>query len=141
VAHGALGQREQVRPVESDASSGDAAGRGHEPHDAEGGHALAASRLPDEPQHLAAIDRERHALERARRHAVARELHGEAFDGEERHQLAVAAARSSGSTRGAAGGAKALASMAALRSTSSKAMLAVAPPSPFRSSARAKPSS
>jgi pyruvate,water dikinase len=46
---------------------GDATRRvGDQPHHRERGHALAAARLPDQPQGAAALERERHRLEHAR---------------------------------------------------------------------------
>jgi len=137
-----LRQRQQVDAVEDDAAAADPSGLGHEPHDGERGHALPATRLADEAHHLPSLDGEGHAVEGAGDLAVAREVERQALDREERHQLGAgaAAARSSGSTRVAAGGSNAVGGIAAFRSTSSNAMLAVTPVSPFKSSVRAKSS-
>jgi hypothetical protein len=57
-----LGQ--QVLSLEEDLSGLDAAGRGHEPEDGQGGDALAAARLPDHGQGLALADADVHTVHR-----------------------------------------------------------------------------
>ena len=70
VAHLPVAQAQEVSPRKSDAAADDAAdARRQEAEDRKGGDALAAARLPDDPERLSRIQRERQAVDGAR-HAV-----------------------------------------------------------------------
>ncbi len=85
--HVALRQRREIEPVEHDGSALDPAGRlRQQPHDREVRHALAAARLADEPEPLAGLHLERHAVDGVDRSLVRAEPDDEVIDREEGHQ-------------------------------------------------------
>ena len=78
--HLGLGQGRQLPAVEADTAAADPARGAEQPQDGERRDALAAARLADEPDHLAAVDREIDAGQHPRDPARRRELHREAAD-------------------------------------------------------------
>ena len=64
-AHGLGVHGEEILALEEHAARGHPARRLHEPHDGQRRDALAAPALPDQPQHLALVDGEAHAVHRA----------------------------------------------------------------------------
>ena len=127
--HLALGQPQQIAPLEAHVPADDPPGRRHEPHEGERSHRLAAARLADQAEHSAALERERHAVDRAHHSLLQGEDRTEVAHLEERprgsgldgraggHGRVTAA--SSGTTRPAGGGAKSAASTAAFGSAAS----------------------
>src|SRR5262249_18491734 len=83
------------------------------------------ARFPDQAEHLTTLERERHAVDRARFSGGGDERHREVADLEQRHQCAVSAAASSGSTRSAPGGPKSPRASGALGSIASYASVAL----------------
>src|SRR5439155_4150244 len=83
VRHLRAGQAEQVDPVENDAPALDPAGRGHEAHDRERRHALAAARLAHEADDLAPLDVEVDAIDRLDQPVAGMEVRRQALDVEE----------------------------------------------------------
>ena len=59
----ALGEPDELAPVELDRAGGDAAGRLEQAEDRQGGDALARARLADQGDGLAALDVERHVAD------------------------------------------------------------------------------
>src|SRR5262249_13683008 len=125
-AHLPLLERQQIAALEQHLATRDPPRRRHEPHETERRHALAAARLPDQPEHLAALEREAHPVDGARLAGIGRERHAKIADLEQRHQPWDAAA-SSGSTCAAGGGEKSAASSGTLGSTASYARRAEEP--------------
>ena len=114
-AHLGLRQGQQLAPLESDAAAGDLAGGRHQTHDAQRRHALAATRLADQAEDAAGLERERHPVDGPGRTGGGGKDHAEIADFEKRHHPEVAADR--GSTRGVEGGANSVPSSGTLVST------------------------
>ena len=124
--HLALGEPEEIAPLETHLPVDDPPGRRHEPHERERGHRLAAARLADQPEHPAALERKRHAIDRAHRSLLQGEDRVEVPHLEQRRRgggpggdHGRVTTVSSGATRPAGGGAKSPASTAAFGSAAS----------------------
>ena len=70
----------EVAPVEADRSARDGAAGRKQTHDREGGHRLAAARLPDQSEGLAGVQREVDALDGVHRPATQADVGGEPGD-------------------------------------------------------------
>jgi hypothetical protein len=107
-ANGLLGFEDSVRLLHNPPADVDEralvdrshpAWEGHQAHQRQHGHALARTRLADDAQHLALVERERHAFDGVQGRALERELDVEVFDfkqwhGGQRFSLGSSASRS-----------------------------------------------
>src|SRR5207244_11758956 len=119
-AHLARGEAEAVPALAPHLAADDPSRGRDEPHERERRDALAAPRLPHEPEDASPLERERDAVDGARLAPLEEERRAQRADLEERgHDASAAGMASSGSTRGAGGGANSAASSAAFASTPS----------------------
>ena len=85
-AHRALVEREEIAPVEADATGADVPGRRHEAHHRQRRQRLPAARLADEAQRPSGIERQADAVHRRRR----AELDAQILDLQQRHAGSLA---------------------------------------------------
>ena len=85
-SHRLCGQSEQFPIVKAHAARGDAPGRVDQAEDRETRHRLARARLPDQPENLPAIERERSAVHRAQDALARVELRHEVRNLEQFHR-------------------------------------------------------
>src|SRR5690606_2280985 len=96
----ALGEPDDLPPLEADAAAGDAPGRALEQaHRGEARHALARAGLADEPDDLPPVDGKAHAVDGAHRAVATAELDAQVFDLEQRRHAHSRAFGSSASRR------------------------------------------